>query len=138
MYEGFDYQGNMKLRIVAADDDPECLREILSLLKADFDVVATAADGKSALDTIRGCRPDIAVLDLTMPGLNGIEIVRELKIDGSGPAVLICSVETDPDIVDTAREAGASGYVFKGCILDDLTDAIELIAEGQSFWPSLE
>jgi CheY-like chemotaxis protein len=59
----------MKLRIVVADDNAAFLREFTLLLGSEFDVVATAADGKTALECIRRCRPDVAVLDLEMPGL---------------------------------------------------------------------
>ena len=61
-----------RLRLTVADDSPPFLQKLVSLLAVDFDVVATAADGKTALDLIRRYEPDLVVLDLNMPALNGI------------------------------------------------------------------
>src|SRR5215470_4262082 len=112
----------MKLRVVVADDMASMLRHLASLLETEFDVVGTAQDGKSALECIRRFAPDVAVLDLVMPVLNGIEVTREArkmapKRDWSEfsrlrPAVVICSVEGDPEIIQEAQEAGVLGYVL--------------------------
>ena len=122
-----------RFRIVVADDNPAFLREVTSLLAVEFDVVATAADGKLALDLIRRYQPDLVVLDLQMPGLNGIEVTRELAKHPQSPRVVICSVETDPEIVEGARQAGALGYVFKLRVEKDLTLAVKLALQGKSF-----
>jgi two-component system response regulator DegU len=123
----------MKLRIVVADDNTTFLAKILSVVATEFEVVATAADGSSALECIRLWRPNVAVLDLEMPGLNGIEVTKELTEDPSSPAVVICSVENDPEIVEAARQAGAQGYVFKARVAEDLIVAVKSVARGQSF-----
>ena len=68
-----------------------------------------------------------------MPGFNGIEVVKELTKYPSSPAVVICSIEEDPEIVEAARQAGALGYVFKACIAKDLIAAVKSVASGQSF-----
>jgi len=123
----------MKLSIVVADDNKAFLVKILSVVASEFEVVATAGDGRSALECIRLRRPNVAVLDLGMPGLNGIEVTRELTKDPSSPAVVICSVENDPEIVEAARQAGALGYVFKVRVAEDLIVAVKSAADGQSF-----
>jgi len=123
----------MKLRIVVADDNTAFLAKIVSVLAAEFEVVATAADGRSALECIRLYRPNVVVLDLEMPGLNGLEVTRGLAESPSSPAVVICSVENDPEIVEAARQAGALGYVFKSRIAKDLIVAVKSAADGQSF-----
>ena len=123
----------MKLRIVVADDNAAFLARLVSVLATEFDVVATATDGRSALEHIRLWRPSVAVLDLEMPGLNGIEVTKELTKDPSRPAVVICSVENDPEIVEAARQAGALGYVFKVRVAEDLIVAVKSAAAGQSF-----
>jgi len=123
----------MKLSIVVADDNKAFLVKILSVVASEFEVVATAGDGRSALERIRLWRPNVAVLDLEMPGLNGIEVTRELTKDPSSPAVVICSVENDPEIVEAARQAGALGYVFKVRVAEDLIVAVKSAAAGQSF-----
>jgi DNA-binding NarL/FixJ family response regulator len=109
-----------KLRLIVADDSPSFLHKLVSLLAVEFDIVATAADGKTALNLIRRYEPDLAVLDMSMPAMNGIEITRELVENPPGPPVVICSAETDPEIVEAARQAGAVDYVFKARIETDL------------------
>jgi len=120
-----------KVRIIVADDNPPFLQDLVSLLADEFDVVATATDGKSALDLIRRYQPDLVVLDLGMPVLNGIEVTRELA--KHSPGVVICSVETDPDIVEAARQAGALAYVFKVRVEKDLTLAMKSALQGKPF-----
>ena len=123
----------MKLQVVVADDNVEFLRKFISVLGTEFHVVGTAADGKSALECIRRCRPDVVVLDLEMPGLNGLEITRELMKHSPRPAIVICSVENDLEIVEAAQKAGALGYVFKARAARDLNVAVRSVARGESF-----
>jgi two-component system, NarL family, response regulator LiaR len=120
-------------RIIVADDNPAFLRELTSLLAAEFDVMATATDGNSALNLIRRYVPDLAVLDLGMPGLNGIEVTRELAKFSQDPPVVICSVETDPEVVEAARQAGALAYVLKIRVKKDLILAVKSALQGKSF-----
>jgi two-component system nitrate/nitrite response regulator NarL len=123
----------MKLRIVVADDNPGFLDVMVSILRMEFDVVATAADGKSALECVCQHWPDVAVLDLTMPLLNGLDVTKEVTRRNAGPAVVICSVETNLEIVEAARVAGALGYVFKKRVTKDLTVAVRSVVGGKSF-----
>ena len=120
-------------RIFVADDNPAFLRELASLLAAEFDVVATATDGRSALDLIRRYKPDLVVLDLAMPVLNGIEVTRELAMSSSSPPVVICSVETDPEVVEAARKAGAAAYVFKIRVQKELVLTLKSALQGKPF-----
>jgi DNA-binding NarL/FixJ family response regulator len=123
----------MRLRIVAADDSPTVLEKLISILEIEFEVVKTASDGRSSLEIILRCRPDVAVLDLEMPGLNGLEITKELMKHNPRPAIVICSVENDSDVVDAVLKAGALGYVFKTRAARDLNSAVKAVARGQSF-----
>jgi DNA-binding NarL/FixJ family response regulator len=118
---------NRKLRVVVADDHP---------MGAKCEVIATASDGKSALQCISELDPDVAVLDLSMPGLSGLEVTRELMSNGRKPAVVICSAHVMPEIVEAIREAGASGFVSKHRCTQDLLPAIEAAASGQSYFPA--
>ena len=122
-----------KIRILLAEDNPAVLRELVNLLVTEFDVVATAENGQLALEHIRQDRPDVVVLDLEMPILNGIEVTGELNKVAPRPAVVICSVETDPEIVEAARKAGALGYVFKTRTARDLVAAVKSVARGDAF-----
>lgn len=123
----------MKLRVVVADDTPSILRHLISLLETECEVVAAVENGCLALECIRNHTPDVAVLDLKMPGLNGIDIARELRKMVPTPATVICSVETDPRIVERAQQAGALGYVFKIHMDRDLIRAVQFAAQGKPF-----
>lgn len=114
-----------RLRLIVADDSPHFLRKFVSVLQVEFDVVATAADGRTALDLVRRHKPDLVVLDLFMPGLNGIDVTRELAKKSPSLPVVICSMETDPEIVEAARQAGAAEYVFKAQVDKDLILAVK-------------
>lgn len=122
-----------KRKIVIADDNAAFLHQMNALLGAEFDVVATAEDGRMALAKTLQHRPDVAVLDLAMPFLNGINITRELRKLTPAPAIVICSAESDEDIVDAAREAGAVGYVFKKLLIRDLVAAVKCAVRGMPF-----
>jgi DNA-binding NarL/FixJ family response regulator len=123
----------MKLRILIADDNAQFMRKMASVLESEFDIVATVADGQAAVESARSCQPDVLVLDLEMPELNGIDVTRSLTNRYTGPRAIICSVETDPEIVEAALEAGALGYVFKSKIETDLVLAVKSVARGQCF-----
>jgi len=118
-------------RIVVAEDNEAFLQKLISLLAVEFDVVGAAADGKSALDLIRRHQPDVVVLDVGMPVLNGIEVTREVAKDS--PPVVICSVETDPEVIEAARQAGALAYVFKVRVNEDLLLAVKSALQGKPF-----
>ena len=123
----------MKSKVVVADDNPAVLSLLVSLLGAEFDVVSTAENGQLALECIRRYKPDIVVLDLGMPVLNGIEVTRELKKLGPNPAVVICSAHRDQEIIEAAQGAGALGYVFKLHVHQDLIRAVKSAVRGESF-----
>ena len=123
----------VKLRAVVADDNPEFLSQVLRTVSAELDVVGTASDGPSALDSIGTLRPDIAIIDLKMPGLNGIELTRKVTCCPPKAAVVICSLESDPDVIQHALDAGAMGYVLKARIATDLIAAVKSVASGQQF-----
>jgi DNA-binding NarL/FixJ family response regulator len=123
----------LKLCIVVANDGAESLPEIVSLLGTEFSIVATATDGKQALESIHRYRPDVVVLQLEMPPFDDMDVLRELRKDPSSPAVVICSEETDPSAVAASLKAGARAYVFKARIHRDLLDAVRAVARGKHF-----
>jgi len=121
------------LRIIVADDNPAMLQQVVSVLRSEFDIVATATDGAAARECIERYHPDVAVLDLLMPHVNGIELTSELIRSGNSIRVILCSVETDQDIIDAAFKAGAAGYVFKVQMVKDLIPAIKSVVAGRQF-----
>jgi len=126
----------MKLRVVVADDNPRMLDQLVALLRGDFEVVAVATDGGSARECIQRYKPDVAVLDIVMPRINGIELTRELAMNGHSTHVVICSIENDQDTIAAAREAGALGYVVKARMARDLVKAVQSAAAGRTFTSS--
>jgi len=126
-----------RLKVLIADDNPSILARLVSLLGTEFDVVCTADNGQLALECARRYQPDIVVLDLEMPLLNGIEVTRKLRELAPSIAVVICSVETDAEIIEAAQLAGAIGYVFKVHMNRDLIAAVKSAARGEPFISSL-
>jgi len=120
-------------RIVVADEDHDFLVEVVSLLASQFDVVATATDGKEALDLIRFYHPDAGVLGYHLPTLSGIDITRHLAQRPPAPPIVLCSLETHSLIVQAARRAGALGFVYKRFVSRDLEPALQLALRGQHF-----
>ena len=128
----------IKPRIIVADDNAKVLLALVAALSDEFEVVATACDGHSALTVIRKLLPAVAVLDLNMPGLTGIEVAREIGRLQLSSAIVICSVESDPELIGAAQLAGALGYVTKCRLNKDLVVAVRRAACGESFVPASE
>ena len=123
----------MKLRILVADDNQKSLFALVKALSLEFEVIGTATNGQSALEQIRRLHPSVAVLDLNMPELNGIEVAREIVRQRLSCAVVICSVAKAPEFIEAALAAGALGYVFKRRLNQDLSIAVKRAAHGESF-----
>jgi len=117
--------GNTNIRVVVADDSQPMLETIVKLLTPHFDVIGTAADGKAALEMIEQLRPDIAVLDVSMPFKTGIEIAADLRTGAPEVKVVIISANDDESYIRAARSAGALAYVVKTSMSDDLIPALE-------------
>lgn len=100
------------------------------------DVVATARTGPDALQAIKDLKPAIAILDLSMPEMNGIEVTRQALHCHPEAAIIICSVHCEPALIQAAAAAGASGYVHKPCMRTELVPAIEAVALGERIFPS--
>jgi len=125
--------GPMKLRVAAADDQPRLLQTIASILAREFEVVAVFPQGKSLLQFVSKEKPDVAVVDLGLPDINGLEIIRTIRKHGVATKIVVYSVERDPDLVEAALQAGATCYVWKERIASELNDAVRLAARGQQF-----
>ncbi len=120
-------------RVLIADDLASVLREVVKLLDKRFEIVGMVSDGQTALDTILAIRPDLAVLDISMPGMSGIEVARELTNLGSKTKVVFLTVHEDPDIQATCFAAGGKGYVLKVLMDGDLVHALEEALAGREF-----
>jgi len=128
------------MRVLIADDHG-IVRSGLRLLlerQADIEVIAEAADGAEARDIAIRERPDMAILDLKMPKLTGLQATREIKAQAPETAVLILSMHDDERYLTEALKAGASGYVLKTQADTDLLAAIRAVERGEPFTPDLE
>ncbi|MFP5501407.1 MAG: response regulator [Candidatus Sericytochromatia bacterium] len=122
-----------KIRIVVADDHPMVLRGTVEMLEEapDFEVVAQARDGAEALEAVLAHQPDVAVLDVQMPRMDGIAVVRELVEKGQKVGLLMLSANDDDGAILQALQAGANGYLLKTADEDEIHQAVRLVAEGQ-------
>ena len=124
-------------RVLLADDHIDFLESVSRHLAAAFDIVATAADGRQALDLARRLRPDVVVLDVSMPDLNGFQTLEQLRRDSLETPVVFLTMHQDDEFVTAAINAGAHGYVLKSRIHPDLISAIDHALAGRLFVPSL-
>jgi DNA-binding NarL/FixJ family response regulator len=123
------------IRIVVADDHEVVRSGFATLLttQADFDVVATAGDGAEAVSVSRELSPDVVLMDVRMPGMDGIEATRELAGTGQDrPRVLILTTFDLDEYVFDALRAGASGFLLKDVTAERLFDAVRVIAAGEA------
>ena len=121
------------IRVFVADDHQPMLDMIVKLLNPHCEVVGTAADGKNALQMIELLKPEIAVLDISMPFKTGIEIAADLKTSGSEVKIVIITAHGDEFYMQTAISAGASAFVSKTRLGDELLPALENAYAGKIF-----
>ena len=126
------------IRVLIADDHPvarTALRELLNGAEG-ISAVAEAADGREAVQLARRFQPDVVLMDVSMPNLSGLEATRLLAGEEAAVRVLMFSAECRPDLVREAREAGAAGFLAKGCRGTEILRAIRSVRAGRSAWPS--
>lgn len=125
-------EGGRSIRVVLADDHPVVLAGIRSLLLADpeIEVIGGASDGVAALALITELLPDVAVLDISMPGMNGLELTRRLTEDCPGVRVIAMTVHEDRAYVQPLLRSGARGYLLKRSAAEDLVRALRAVADG--------
>ena len=124
------------LRILLADDHTVVRQGLRKVLEArpEWQVVAEAGDGREAVRLAEETTPDIAILDVAMPLLNGIEAVRQIARKAPGTRVLVLSMHNDEAYVTQMLRAGAAGYLLKDSADVDLLQAVEAVAAGKSFF----
>jgi DNA-binding NarL/FixJ family response regulator len=124
-----------KLRLLLADDHKLVRAGLRALLErmADVEVVAETADGQDALRLIAELRPDLALVDVSMPGLNGIETAARTAREHPATRVLIVSMHLDEEYVHRALSAGASGYLLKTSDIQELEIAVRAVARGETW-----
>jgi DNA-binding NarL/FixJ family response regulator len=128
-----------KIRIVLADDHAVLRSGLRALLDAEkeFEVVGEAGTGEEAVERARLSRPDVVVMDLSMPGMGGLEATRQIAALNIGARVLVLTVHAEEEYLLPVLEAGGSGYVRKTSADEDLIEAIHTVARNEVFlYPS--
>jgi len=130
-----DASSGGKIRVLLADDHTILRQGVHALLaeEGDIDVVGEARDGLEAVELVDRLEPDLVIMDMVMPRMNGIEATREIKRRWPGVRILILSMYDDDEYVAQIIQAGASGYVLKRVASEDLVRAIHEVHRGSSF-----
>ena len=122
-------------RVLIADDHPLIRSGLRALLgrEREFEVVGEAADGYQALELVEQLKPDVAMLDVSMPRLNGIDVAQKISEKMPSTRVIIVSIHSDEGYVLRALKAGAKGYLLKASPEGDILNAVRAVAAGQAY-----
>jgi DNA-binding NarL/FixJ family response regulator len=120
-------------RVLIADDSQTAIRLISRIVRQQFDLVAAVRDGQAAIDAVLDHRPDVLLLDILMPVLDGIQAARRLTALGVATKIVMLSGLENQAIIEAALAAGASGFVFKSTMASDLLRAIADVLTGRTF-----
>jgi DNA-binding NarL/FixJ family response regulator len=123
----------LKPRILLADDHALVLEGFRRILGTHYDLFGTVGDGRALLAAAKTTQPDIVILDVSMPLLNGIDAAAQLKKICPTAKIIIVTMHADPEYVRSAFEAGASAYVLKRSAVDELEQAIRAVLGGHSY-----
>src|SRR5262245_18276081 len=125
-------------RVVLVDDNPEILERAAAILAPACVVVGAVNDGQAALESVPTLRPDVIVLDISMPGMNGLEVAGRLRRAGSTVPIVFLTIHDDDELVRAAQTAGGIGYVAKTMLPSDLPLAVNEARAGRLYRRSEE
>jgi len=120
-------------RLILADDHQILTEAIEALLATDYEIVDRVTDGRALVEATKRFKPDVVVADISMPLLNGLDAMRQIKQALPDVKVILLTVNEDPNLVAEAFQCGASGYVLKNCAASELTEAIGQVLRGRSY-----
>jgi DNA-binding NarL/FixJ family response regulator len=120
-------------RILMADDHQMLLDAFKVMLEPDFDIVGSVTDGRALLEEFARLHPDVVVIDVAMPLLNGLDAGRQLKAQRRSVKLIFLTMNPDPDLAGEALRLGASGYVLKSSAAQELKQAIQEAMRGRSY-----
>ena len=123
----------MRPRIFLADDHPAVLKATTALLRSQFDIVGNASDGATLVSEVLRLFPDVVVVDITMPVLNGIDATRRLHESAPAVKIVFLTVHSEQPFIEACIAEGASGYVLKAHMKSHLIPAIEAALAGRSY-----
>lgn len=122
-----------KMRVLLADDHAIVAQGLAALLGETVDLIGTVHDGRALLEAAKALDADIIVTDISMPLLNGIDAVQQLRKEGVTARVIVLTMHADADLAADAFRAGVSGYVLKQSAGDELMTAINEVAQGRTY-----
>ena len=122
-----------RARVLLVDDNDAILARASAVLASGCLVVGTAKNGRAALDAAGTLSPDVIVLDISLPGMSGLEVAASLRRAGSNAAVVFLTVHDDEEFIAAAKEVGGIGYVVKPRLVSDLMLAVREARDGRSF-----
>ncbi|BFU96484.1 MAG: Two component transcriptional regulator, LuxR family (fragment) [Nitrospira sp.] len=125
--------GKTSPRIVLADDNPAMLDMVLRVLEPEFHIVGTVGNGRDLIQAAAELQPDVLIVDISMPSLNGLEAARLLTGEHTGAKIVILTVHEEPEFVEESFVAGAMGYVVKPRLATDLPVAVREALMGRTF-----
>ena len=125
-------------RVLLADDHPVILSKVRQWLLTEFEIVGAVKDGQALISAAAELKPDVVILDITMPGINGIEAAKQLRQAGLPAKIIFLSIHSDPDFQSEALATGALGYVLKSRLSLDLIPAIHEALADRTFVSSFQ
>jgi DNA-binding NarL/FixJ family response regulator len=125
----------MGIRVVLVDDHKIVRDGLKSMLakEADIEVVGEAEDGPAALSAVDALQPDVVVMDIAMPGMNGVDTTRKVVADNPGIRVVALSMHSESRYISEMLAAGAAGYLLKDCAFEELATAVRAVYGGRTF-----
>jgi two-component system, NarL family, response regulator NreC len=122
----------MPTKVLLVDDHAIIRQGLSSLLEkqSDIEVVGGVEDGRQAIETVRKLNPDLVIMDISMPNLNGIDATRKIAEEIGGVKIIALSIHSSKRFVAEMLKAGASGYILKDCLFDELIEAIRTVLGG--------
>jgi len=126
-----------KITVLLADDHAVVAEGLRSLLESTFELVGVVHDGRALLEAVATTRPDVIVTDISMPMLNGLDAIRQIKVLRPSARILVLTMHRDAQMAVEAFRAGASGYALKISPGEELIDAITVVAQGRPYAASL-
>jgi DNA-binding NarL/FixJ family response regulator len=126
------------IQVLIADDQEAIRRRVSSIIKshANLEVCAEAADGIEAVEKAKKANPDLIVLDITMPGINGLDAARRIKEFAPDTPIVILTVHKSKQLIDEAQKIGVNGYVTKAEAGQNLLKAVDAVLQNQTFFPT--
>lgn len=125
--------GEVRARVLIADDHQCFLERVARSLESDFEVAGTVVNGRLLVEAERALHPDVMVIDVSMPDMNGLEALAAIRRGGSVVPAVFLTASNEIDIIEAAWAVGATGFVVKTSVAQDLVPAVQAALEGRRF-----